>query len=81
MSRLFIANVGKHFYSGRRKKLCFKKCVHSVPEEQLLGNVIEALPEKLLQLHAKIYQKRKDDCSSVLTDKFKPRAPEQEAIV
>lgn len=49
-----------------------------VPKEQLPGNVIEMLPEKLLELHAKTDQKRKDDCSPVLIEKFKATAPEQE---
>lgn len=49
--------------------------MQSVPKEQLLGNVIETLPEKLLELHAKFHQKRKDDCSPALTDQFKATAP------
>lgn len=72
------SKYGKVLYHGRRKKLHFQKCMQTMPKEQLLGNVIETLPEKLLELHAKSDQKRKDDCFPVLIQKFKARAPELE---
>lgn len=54
----------------------------SVLGEWLLGNVIGALPEKLLELHARIYQRRTNGYSPrMFTDKSKPKALELEAVV
>lgn len=72
----------KVVHSGRRKKLCLQKCMCSVVGEWLLGNVTGALPEKLLELHARIYQKRTNSCSPrMFTDKLQPKTLELEAVV